>query len=392
MTGPLVFLIAAEPSGDNLGAKLLVALRRATGDAVRFAGIGGERMAAASLESLFPIGDLSVMGFAEVVPRLPTIFDRLRRTAAAIRTSRPDVVVLIDSPSFGLRVADRVRDTGIPIVQYVAPQLWAWRPGRARKLARRVDNVLALLPFEPEFFGRLGVPCVHVGHPVLEEALLAADGAAFRARHAIPADRRVVVVLPGSRVGLFRRMAPVFLEAARLVAAGRGDLTFILPHVANTETLSAELARALPGGAIRISSAADKRAAFVAADAALSISGTTTLELAVAGLPTVVGHRVNALSAFLARRLIKVPFVAMPNVIAGRAVIPELLQEDCTPPRLAAELATLLDDPAAAARMRADLASVCDALGRREIALGPGHLPSDRAAARILEQVRRRAP
>ena len=390
MTGPLVFLVAAEPSGDNLGAKLMAALRRATDDDVRFAGIGGERMEAACLQSLFSIGDLSVMGFAEVIPRLPVIFDRLRRTEAAIRERRPDVVVLIDSPSFGLRVADRVRDTGIPVVQYVAPQLWAWRPGRARKLARRVDAVLALLPFEPEFFGRLGVPCVHVGHPVLEEALIAADGSAFRARHSIPADDKLVVVLPGSRVGLFKRMAPVFLETVRLLTAGRASLTFVLPHVANTEALSADLAGQLPGRTIRVASVEDKRAAFGAADAALSISGTTTLELAVAGLPTVVGHKVNALSAFLARRLIKVPFVAMPNVIAGRAVVPELLQEDCTPAKLAAEMAKLLDDPAAAARMRADLASVCDALGRKEIALGPGHLPSDRAAARILEKVRPR--
>jgi lipid-A-disaccharide synthase len=393
MTGPLVFLVAAEPSGDNLGAKLIDALRRATGGEVRFAGIGGERMEAAGLTSLFSIGDLSVMGFAEVLPRLPTIFDRLRRTAAAIRERRPDVIVLIDSPSFGLRVADRIRDTGIPVVQYVAPQLWAWRPGRARKLARRVDAVLALLPFEPEFFGRLGVNCVHVGHPVLEEALIDADGAAFRARHSIAADGKLVAILPGSRVGLFRRMAPIFLETATLLAAGRGNVTFVLPHVANTAALSAEFAARLPGRTIPVTSVADKRAAFGAADVALSISGTTTLELAVAGLPTVVGHRVNALSAFLARRLIKVPFVAMPNVIAGRAVVPELLQEDCTPAKLAGELAKLLDDPQAAARMRADLASVCDALGRREIAQGPGHLPSDRAAARILEEVsRRRAP
>ncbi len=389
MNGPSVFLVAAEPSGDNIGAKLMAALRRATGGAVRFAGIGGERMAGEGLETLFPIGDLSVMGFAEVVPRLPTIFDRLRRTATEIRATRPDVVVLIDSPSFGLRVADRIRDTGIPVVQYVAPQLWAWRPGRAKKLGRRVDAILALLPFEPAFFASLGLACTHVGHPVLEDVLVASDRQDFRKQHSIPPGRRLVMVMPGSRVGLFRRMAPVFLEAVRLLARGRDDLTFVLPHVRNTEKLSERLASELPGGALRIESAADKRAAFLAADAALSISGTTTLELAVAGLPTVVGHKVNALSAFLARRLIKVPFVAMPNVIAGRAVIPELLQEDCTPARLAEELARLLDDPEAAARMRADLAAICDALGNAEIAKGPGHLPSDRAAAAVLASVRR---
>jgi lipid-A-disaccharide synthase len=389
MTGPSVFLVAAEPSGDNLGAKLMAALRRATGGDVRFSGIGGERMAGEGLETLFPIGDLSVMGIAEVLPRLPTIFERIRRTVAEIRAARPDVVVLIDSPSFGLRVADRIRDTGIPVVQYVAPQLWAWRPGRARKLGRRVDAILALLPFEPAFFAGLGLACVHVGHPVLEDTLVADSAKDFRARHSIPDGRRLVMVMPGSRVGLFKRMAPVFLETARLLAKGRDDLVFVLPSVRNTDALCAGLAAALPGTSVRIESAADKRSAYLAADVALSISGTTTLELAVAGLPTVVGHKVNALSAFLARRLIKVPYVAMPNVIAGRLIVPELLQEECTPQLLAGELARLLDDPAAAARMRSDLASICDALGNAEIAKGPGHLPSDRAAAAVLDVIRR---
>jgi lipid-A-disaccharide synthase len=389
MSGPSVFLVAAEPSGDNLGAKLMAALRRATGGDVRFSGIGGERMAGEGLETLFPIGDLSVMGIAEVLPRLPTIFERIRRTVAEIRAARPDVVVLIDSPSFGLRVADRIRDTGIPVVQYVAPQLWAWRPGRARKLGRRVDAILALLPFEPAFFAGLGLACVHVGHPVLEDTLVADGAKDFRSRHSIPDGRRLVMVMPGSRVGLFKRMAPIFLETARLLAKGRDDLVFVLPSVRNTDALCAGLAAALPGTSVRIESAADKRSAYLAADAALSISGTTTLELAVAGLPTVVGHKVNALSAFLARRLIKVPYVAMPNVIAGRLVVPELLQEECTPQLLAGELARLLDDPAAAARMRSELASICDALGNAEIAKGPGHLPSDRAAAAVLDAIRR---
>lgn len=387
MSGPTIFLVAAEPSGDNLGAKLMAALRRATGGQVRFAGVGGERMAGEGLESLFPLSDLSVMGFAEVLPRLPTIFGRLRTTAGAIRALRPDVVVLIDAPSFGLRVADRIRDTGVPVVQYVAPQLWAWRPGRARKLKGRVDAILALLPFEPEFFARLGIACTHVGHPVLEDALVPAHAAAFRARHAVGADRRLVAVLPGSRAGLFGRMAPLFSAAAERLAALRGDVTFVVPFVANTQEMATAFARGLPGSALLASGPAEKRDCFAACDAALSISGTTTLELAVAGVPTVVGHRVNTLSAFLARRLIKVPFVAMPNVVAGRIVVPELLQEDCTPDRLAGELARLLDGRGAADAMRADLKTVCDRLGGQ--GLGPGNLPSDRAAAAVLAAIRR---
>ena len=391
MREKLIFLVAGEPSGDNLGAKLMAALKRAAPGGVRFAGVGGERMQAEGLSSLFALSDLSVMGLAEVVPRLPTIFARLRQTADAIREMRPDAVVLIDAPSFGLRVADRVRGHGIPVVQYVAPQLWAWRPGRAKKLAGRIDALLALLPFEPEFFAKLGLACTHVGHPVLEDGLLPGDAAEFRRRHAIGASEKIVVVLPGSRAGLFKRMAPIFAASATLLAAKRAGLVFVLPYVANTAAQSADFAKTLPGKVVRVLEATDKRASFRAGDAALSVSGTSTLELAVAGLPTVVVHRVNALSGYLARKMIRVPFVAMPNVIAGKRIVPELLQGDCTPARLAAEIETLLADADAARRMRADLDGVCDALGRADLANGPGHLPSERAAAAVLAAIKARA-
>lgn len=379
MSGRLVFLVAAEPSGDNLGAKLIAALRKRD-PSLRFAGIGGERMAAEGFETLFPIGDLSVMGFVEVLPKLPTILDRLKRTSQAIRELDPAAVVLIDSPSFGLRVAARVRDGGVPIVQYVAPQLWAWRPGRARKLAKRVDRILALFPFEPAFFAGLGLEAIHVGHPALEAGR--GDGAAFRRAHGIAPDTKLVAVLPGSRRGLFERMAPVFGAALRLLAKDRAKLEFVVPYVANTDALSAEFAATLPGRAIRVASAEDKRAALAACDAGLTISGTSVLELAIARLPMAVGHRVNALSAFLARRLIRVGHVTLPNLIAGREIVAERLQDACTPEALAADLARLLDDPAAAGAMRAGFDEVCAKLGEAEIARGL--LPSDRAAEAVL--------
>ena len=380
----LIYLVAAEPSGDNLGAKLMAALRKRDPN-LEFAGIGGERMAAQGFRTLFPIGDLSVMGFVEVIPKLPTVLDRLKRVAAAIRESRPDAIVLIDSPSFGLRVADRVRDTGIPIVQYVAPQLWAWRPGRAKKLAKRVDRILALFPFEPEFFAKLGLEAIHVGHPALEAGR--GDRAAFRAAHGVATDTKLVAVLPGSRRGLFARMAPIFADALRLSAKDRPNLEFVVPYVANTDALSADFAATLPGRAIRVSSAEDKRAALAACDAALSISGTSVLELAIARLPVAVGHRVNALSAFLARRLIKVGHVTLPNLIAGRELVAERLQEACTPETLAADLARLLDDASARAAMLAGFDEVCAKLGEAEIARGL--LPSDRAAEAVLGTLKR---
>jgi lipid-A-disaccharide synthase len=384
MNGPLVFLVAAEPSGDNLGAKLIAAIR-AREPAARFAGIGGERMATEGFRTLFPIGDLSVMGFVEVLPKLPAILGRLKRTAEAIRETQPDVVVLIDSPSFGLRVADRVRDTGVPVVQYVAPQLWAWRPGRAKKLAKRVDRILALFPFEPGFFAKLGLEAIHVGHPALEAG--GGDGAAFRAAHGIAADTKLVAVLPGSRRGLFARMAPVFAETLRLLALDRPAVEFVVPYVANTDALSAEFAATLPGRATRVASAEDKRAALAACDVGLSISGTSVLELAVARLPVAVGHRVNALSAFLARRLIRVGHVTLPNLIAGREVVAERLQDSCTPEALAADLARLLDDASARASMLAGFDEVCAKLGEAEIA--QGLRPSMRAADAVLAALKR---
>jgi lipid-A-disaccharide synthase len=374
-----IFLVAAEPSGDNLGAKLIAALRKRD-PAVEFAGIGGERMAGEGFRTLFPIGDLSVMGLVEVIPKLPTVLDRLRRVAAAIRAEKPDAVVLIDSPSFGLRVADRVRDTGVPIVQYVAPQLWAWRPGRAKKLAKRVDRILALFPFEPEFFAKLGLEAIHVGHPALEAGK--GDRAAFRSAHGIAPDTKLVAVLPGSRRGLFKRMAPLFGAALRLLAKDRAPMAFVVPYVDNTDALSAEFAASLPGRAIRARTPAEKRDALAACDVALSISGTSVLELAIARLPVAVGHRVNALSAFLVRRLVKVGHATLPNLIAGRGIVAERLQEACTPGALAADLARLLDDASARASMLAGFDEVCAKLGEAEIARG--RLPSDRAAEAVL--------
>lgn len=382
-----IFLIAGEPSGDALGGRLIAALRRAAGNRFEFIGIGGERMAAEGLTSLFPLTDIAVMGLTEVVPRLPLLLRRIRETAAAIRQIAPAAVVTIDAPSFGLRVADRVRSTGIPLIHYVAPQLWAWRPGRARALARRVDHLLALLPFEPEFFGKLGVPCTYVGHPVLEDALLPTSADAFRARHGIAPHTPVVVVMPGSRIGLARRMWPVFAAALERAVERRSDLHVVLPTVTGTEAFVRGAAGRLCQPHTIISTADERRAAFSTASAALTVSGTATMELAVAGVPMVVAYRVGAVTEFLARRMIAVPHVAMPNLILGRPAVPELLQADCTPEHLAGELIQLLNGGATA--QRRDLAEICRRLGLDEIRAG-GAKPSDRAAAVIIGAIDRR--
>jgi lipid-A-disaccharide synthase len=379
--GPLIFIIAGEPSGDVLGAKLMSALRRATGGWVRFAGVGGDRMSAEGLRSLFPLHDIAVMGLTEVLPQLPTIFRRLNETVAAIRAERPDVLVTIDAPAFVLRVIRKTRSPDLPVVHYVAPQLWAWRPGRVKKLVGLIDRLMLLLPFEKAFFDRAGVPSDYVGHPVLEEvdAPRAAD---FRLRNGIPRDAKLLVVLPGSRRGLVRRMLPVYGAAVRALAARHPGLHIVVPVVSGTAALVEAAVRDWPVAPVLVADPAEKRSALAEADAALTTSGTATLELAVAGLPMVVTYKVSALSGWLARRLIQVPNVAMPNLIAGRTVVPELLQEKCTPETIGMELDKLLRDGGERAAQKAALAEVCRKLGR------DGPKPSERAAAVVLSMLR----
>jgi lipid-A-disaccharide synthase len=379
--GPLVFIIAGEPSGDALGAKLMSALKRATGANVRFAGVGGDRMSAEGLHSLFPLHDIAVMGITEILPQVPTIFRRLDETVAAIRAQRPAVLVTIDAPAFVLRVIRKTRSPDLPVVHYVAPQLWAWRPWRVKKLVGRIDRLMLLLPFEQDFFDRAGVPSVYVGHPVLEEAD-APRRQDFRARHDIAPDAKLLVILPGSRRGLVGRMLPVYGEAMRALAARHPGLRLVVPVVSGTAALVEAAVRNWAVAPILISDPAEKRAALAEADAALTTSGTATLELAVAGLPMVVTYKVSALSAWFARRLIQVQNVAMPNLIAGRTVVPELLQESCTPATIVAELDKLLGSSKARAAQKAALAEVCTKLGR------DGPKPSARAAAVVLSMIR----
>lgn len=378
---PLVFLIAGEPSGDGLGAKLMAALKRLGAGRVRFAGIGGERMAAEGLDSLFPMDDLAVMGVAEVLPRLPLLMRRLDETVAAIGRLQPAAVVTIDAPAFCLRVARRIRTRRIPVIHYVAPQLWAWRPGRARKLAQAIDRLLVILPFEPAFFAPFGLACTYVGHPALEDSVVTGDGPAFRAREGIPADAPVVAVLPGSRAGEVRRLLPVFAAAVKPLAARFPSLHAVLPVVGTTESAVREAVAAWPVPVHVVRGPVEKQAAYAAAQAAMTSSGTATLELALAAVPMVVAYRVHPLTASLARRLLRVSHVALPNLVLDRLCVPELLQNDCRPERIAEEVGRLLADPAAAAAQRQALAEIA-----RRLSVD-GEPPSARAARVVLDAI-----
>lgn len=376
-----VFVIAGEPSGDKLGAALMTGLMDLAPE-TRFTGVGGEGMAAQGLASLFPMSDLSVMGLAEVLPRIALLRRRIRETAAAIAQQKPDLVITIDSPDFCLRVLRLARAArpDLPVVHYVAPSVWAWRPGRAAKMAPLVDHVLALLPSEPPYMEAAGMSCDFVGHPVVAEARATqAEIAALRAR--IP--EKIWLALPGSRRGEIMRHAPRFGAAlAQTVPEG---IRVLVPSVAAcAEQMRAEVAR-WPFPARVLEDAGDKRAAFAEAELALAASGTVSLELAATVTPMVIAYDVNPVSRWLAQRLIKLDTVTLVNLVSETRAIPECLGRDCTPDRIAACLQQVLSSPSARVAQRQAMQVTMARLGAE------GDPPGLRAARSVLQFMASRA-
>ncbi len=320
---PLIYIIAGEASGDVLGAGLMRELRAQQPD-TRFAGIGGEAMQHEGLQSLFPYNDLAIMGFLEILPHIPRLLYRLRQTAQDIARQQPDAVITIDSPGFTFRLARKLlngsRTHNIPRIHYVAPSVWAYKPQRAHTTAQLFNLLLTLLPFESAYFEKEGLTTVCVGHPVLWN-VAKGDGSAFRQRHAIDAEVPVLLLLPGSRVREIKRHLPLFLESAKFLPGFR-LVVLASPSVKDIITR-------ITGNAARVIDSSEKQDAFAAATLALSKSGTITLELAAANVPAIVAHRVNALSAWLFRRMVKIPYVSLVNIAAQQEILPELLQERC---------------------------------------------------------------
>jgi lipid-A-disaccharide synthase len=377
---PFIFVVAGEPSGDALGAALIRALRQRTGGRLRIAGVGGERMREEGLDSLVPLADLAVIGVAEVLPRAPLILRRVRETVAAVRAMRPDAVVTIDSSGFSWRIAQRLRRSGeaLPLIHYVAPMVWAWRAGRARRMARWYDHLMALLPFEPPYFERVGLACSYVGHPVLDSGADRGDGAQFRARHGLAADATLITVLPGSRGGEVRRLLPIFGAALRRLEGLVGPYRVAVPTVDTVAAAVTEATRGWPGEPVVLTGAQDKYDAFAASRAALAASGTVALELAMARLPMVVCYRLNPATEMLLDRVLKVRQVNLVNLLIKRPVVPELLRAKCTPDHVAAEMVRLIRDE----RVRADHITGYDQAMR---GLGAnGRSPSLCAADRVL--------
>ena len=375
---PLIYLIAGEASGDAIGGRLMRAIADRRPDAT-FAGIGGEAMAAQGFVSLFPMRDLALMGLLEVLPRLRQLKARLNQTIGDIAARRPSVVVTIDSPGFTLRVLRAIAPLGVPRAHYVAPQVWAWREGRVRHYPGLWDRLLCLLPFEQAFFARHNLPATFVGHPVLESGADTGDADRFRARHAIAPDARILTLMPGSRRTEVSRLLPILGATLQSVAGAVPNLRPVVPVAGPVGEAVRQGTAAWPNPPILVTETEEKHDAFAASAAALTKSGTSTLELALAGVPMLVAYRVNPLTAAIARRLVNVRYASLVNLLAEQEIIPEMIQGDCTPDRLATVLTGLLTDPAAADAQRAACRVELEKLRP------PRGLPSEAAADAVLE-------
>ena len=381
-----IWLVAGEDSGDQLGAKLMRGLVELSERPIRFGGVGGEAMAEQGFRSLFPIDDVAVMGYLPVAARLRTLLRRIRETVRDVVAARPDVLVIIDSPGFTHAVAQRVRKRmpDLPIVDYVSPSVWAWRPWRAARMRPFIDHVLALLPFEPEAHRRLNGPaCSYVGHPLIERLDALRPGPAeARSRMDGPP---VLAILPGSRRSEIERLMPVFGAALARLTERFGPIEAVLPAVSRHRALIERLVLAWDAPVTLVHGEAAKHATFRRARAALAASGTVTLELALAGVPMVVAYKVSRIEEAVARRLIQVPTIVLPNLILGQNAMPEFIQADCTAPRLAEALAPLL---AGGPERDAQVAALARIDGLMRL---PDDDPPSRSAARIVLAARRAA-
>lgn len=372
-------IIAGEASGDLHGANLARELRKLD-SSLQLSGIGGAGMAAAGVKLLYNISSLAVMGIVEVFTRLQDIRSAMKILVKQFRVDRPDLLVLIDYPGFNLDLARRARKYKIPVLYYISPKIWAWREGRIKRIKKFVDRMAVILPFEKKFYQAHGVEVDFVGNPLLDQVKTTMAAAEFRARHQIDPDATVIGIMPGSRRQEIAKLLPIFIQAAAKLNREIKKCVFLLP-LASTLTedeIKKHSAFADRNFDIRIMKE-ERYDAMAACAAAMAASGTLTMELAILRVPMVVCYRVSTVSYLVARPFIKVEYASLVNLVAGRAVVPELLQQQATPENIYQAMLPLLNNDKAAAAMQQELAQVCDRLG------APG--ASERAAKIVVDML-----
>ena len=380
--GPKVLISAGEASGDLYAAGLVEALRRRRPD-LEFFGCAGPRMQKAGVRPVVDAHSLAVVGLVEVVAHIPRIYGEYRKLLAAARAERPEVAILTDSPDFHLRVARQLKKLGIPVLYLVAPQVWAWRKGRLPSMRRTIDKLLCIFPFEPEFFARHGIEATYIGHPLTRLVKPSASRAELRRRFDIPEGTPLVALLPGSRTGEAARHLPILLDAVeRLRNAAKAAPRFVIAVPPGTIPLESNFRERISSASIQLLEGKTWDA-LVCADVALAASGTVTIEACLLGTPMVTFYRVNNISWWMGKALVRVPFYSMVNLVAERRIVPELIQDQMTAESLAGEALALLENEAARESMRRDLAEVAEKLSARRA--GPEYDPLE-VAATLVEQ------
>jgi len=375
-----IFVIAGEASGDNLGADLMRALKDRHPN-ITFYGIGGPRMKDEGLESLFPMEELSIMGIAEILPKLFHLLSRIRQTISEILALQPDAVVTIDSPDFCFRVVKglKKKSRSIPCIHYVAPSVWAWRPGRAKTVSQFLDHLLTLLPFEPPYFEDHGLKCTFVGHPIVEKIWNRGDGPRFRKKYGIKESQPILCMLPGSRMSELKRLLPHFCEAADFMLRARPDLAVVLPTLPHLKPYISAFFTGKGINPIVVDNPDDKFDCFSASAVAMAASGTVSLELAITDTPHVIAYRVSPLTAFIAHYMLKTPYVNLINILLNRPVVPELLQERCRHELIGRELLKVLEQKEARTTQLMDFREAMIKIG-----LGDTESPGQKAARAVL--------
>ena len=377
ITRPLIYLVAGEPSGDLMAAHVMTALKKQTQDNVDFAGVGGQSMINEGLISLFPMKEIAVMGIIEIIPHIPNVLTRLQQTFNDIVTTKPDVVVTFDAPGFNFRLAKSLQKLGIPLVHYTAPSVWAWRPHRAQKVAQLYDHLLTLFAFEPAYFQVHGLQTTFVGHPLIEKNIDQIDPQLFKSRHSLSPEDPLIVVLPGSRVGEIKRLLPIFTMTLQALQEQIPRLHVVIPTLPHLVPLIKSQVNHLHP--FIVIDEADKFQAMRAADCSLVASGTTTLELALAGTPMVAAYKINKITEWIIRPLIKINHFALPNILAGREIVKEFMQEHCTPDNLYNELLMLLKNKSYHQNQKFELQGIIPCLQNKQT------IPSVKAAQIILQ-------
>jgi len=380
MAIPHIYLIAGEPSGDIIGARLINSIQSKTNNKCFISGVGGTEMEKLGFKSLFPMSEITVMGLAEVIPSLPNLFMRIRQTIADITKKNPCIVVTIDAPDFSFRILKKISKSEIPLVHYVAPSVWAWKPGRAKKIAQFLNKLLTLFPFEPPYFEKEGLNTVFVGHPIVESKAGMGEGVIFRKKHKIPRSAKVLSVLPGSRVGEIKRLLPIIMNV--ISSLDDKNLFIILPTLDNLFDHIKNFLKHWDISVIVTTTIEEKYAALAASDVAIAASGTVSLELAMARVPNISIYKFNPITAFIGRRLVKTKFSNLVNILLDKEVVPELIQEKCNSDLIFKEIKKLLNN-----------ATISDLqLKNFDIAIkqltNNSAKPSDKAANIILETIK----